>query len=124
MGIKITGGEGWYKSHNGGYIVPKSELLKPFFKDYGSERFLIADELADREGFIKQVQSFDYEISDSGHVSFGARAGAHDDYIIAVALVMFIATLEPFQFQYFGGSGANQKRLSLMDLKMELKKPS
>lgn len=123
-GVKITGGEGKGRTDGDYYIVPKAELLKPFYTDYGTERFVIAEDLRDREEFIRQIQAFEYEISDSGRASFGAKPGVHDDYVIAVALAVWRAKLVPFGYNFYGGRGEDErlKGDSIFELERVMKK--
>lgn len=38
------------------------------------------------ELLIKELQAYEVSISQSGHASFNARSGAHDDLVIALGL--------------------------------------
>lgn len=87
-GVKIHGGEKCSYSE-GFYRVPQVELVKPFYADYGTERFVIAEDLPDKAEFIKQVQNFRGKQSSSGHMSVGAIAG-HDDLVFAVGFATWL----------------------------------
>jgi hypothetical protein len=48
--------------------------------------------LADAAVLVRELQDFRMSFSTAGNAIFGAREGAHDDLVLAVALAIFGAT--------------------------------
>jgi hypothetical protein len=48
--------------------------------------------LADAAVLVRELQDFRVSFSTAGNAIFGAREGAHDDLVLAVALAIFGAT--------------------------------
>lgn len=46
----------------------------------------VAEELPEAQTLVRELQDFRASISDTGHARFGAREGAHDDLVLAVAI--------------------------------------
>lgn len=124
FGIKITK-EGKVGYDAGHYSVPKVELVRSFFVDYGSERFQAAANLPDRQEFEKQIKEFRWDITPSGHATFGAAPGSHDDYVLAVAMAVWLTKRPSFEYHFYGGSYGDQQARregSIFELERQMKK--
>ncbi len=68
------------------YHVPKNDLVAALQVLVASRRLKVsaADPLAAE--FHKEMQSFGYEINDSGHKAFGGQGATHDDLVLSVAM--------------------------------------
>ena len=64
----------------------------------------IAAELTESSALKEGLRDFGREVSESGRVTYNARAGAHDDLILAICIALFMArnrpwtSVEPFPF--------------------------
>jgi hypothetical protein len=77
---------------NGIYRVPKRELVGCVQVALQTGRLKIAGELPDVGILTQELQNFQVEISAStGHDSYEARVGKHDDYVLAVAIALWFA---------------------------------
>jgi hypothetical protein len=74
------------------FHVPKLHLcsLLETSLHYGELR--IAPELADAGVLKEELRDFNRKVSETGHVTYNAKVGKHDDLIIAVCLCLFMAT--------------------------------
>ena len=52
----------------------------------------IAPELSEAAVLKDELRDFNRKVSETGHVTYNARVGKHDDLIIAVCLCLFMAT--------------------------------
>jgi hypothetical protein len=100
--VTITGGDSvtW---ENGGYRVPKRDLVTALQVLFQQQDFKIADGLPHMNTLIAELLNFKAKISLSGHDSYEAggsgaagewREGAHDDLVLAVALAVWHAVRE------------------------------
>lgn len=88
--IVIHGGDN-HTYEDGIYRVPKRELVGCVQVALQTRRLKIADELPDVGIVTQELQNFEVEIKDSGHDSYEARAGQHDDYVLSIAIAMWLA---------------------------------
>ncbi len=64
----------------------------------------IAAALSDAGALQEELKDFQRKVSDAGRATYNARTGAHDDMVLAVAIVLWWATsgpvtsVEPFPF--------------------------
>lgn len=72
------------------YNVSKSLLVGNFRGLMQARRIEYAKNLAVLPQLEKEIDSFKYHISTSGHTSFGAEPGAHDDLICAICIPLII----------------------------------
>ena len=83
--VTITGGR--LTSYDGTmWRVPKKALLRPLVAATESGRLKVAKELREAEAFQRELGAFQRRITESGHSAFEG-VGAHDDLVIAAALV-------------------------------------
>jgi hypothetical protein len=54
-------------------------------------RLKIQRELAEAETLVRELQDFRVEFSPTGHLTFNARAGKHDDLVLALAIAVWRA---------------------------------
>lgn len=55
-----------------------------------SKRFAYAKNLAALPQLEKEIASFKYHLTSSGHASFDAESGSHDDLICAICIPLII----------------------------------
>ena len=84
--VTIHGGNAVTDQSGGGFGVPKRELVSTITVLLQQSRLRISPELPDARTLVDELQSFEMRISPSGHDSYDARSGAHDDLVLSVAL--------------------------------------
>jgi len=83
--VTIHGGDA--ASRDGrGWRVPKRELISATQVLLQTGRLRIAPALAEAETLVRELADYRVKISASGHDSYDAREGQHDDLVLAVAL--------------------------------------
>jgi hypothetical protein len=84
IGVTITAGD---SVANDGlvYRVPKLILISRVQALLHDGRLKIHKGLPDAPALVAELQEFRAEVTDSGYWKFGARAGKHDDLVLAVA---------------------------------------
>jgi hypothetical protein len=88
--IQIHGG--FEVVQNGmGFNVPKKELVSSIQAALQTDRLQVAKKLPDASLLVSELQNFRAEISDTGRDAFGARSGAHDDYVLSIAMAVWYA---------------------------------
>ena len=89
--LLITAGTDW--SRDGlTWHVPKGMLVSGLEARLHSGELEIAEALTDSPALREELKDFARKVSESGRVTFNARAGAHDDLVLAVAIALFAAT--------------------------------
>lgn len=83
--ITATGGDNVNVPEYGVIRVPKRELISAAQIALAQGRLRIAAGLAHAPTLVKELQAYQVKISQSGHDSYAAREGAHDDLVYAVA---------------------------------------
>ncbi len=73
----------------GGYSVPKLELVTRLQALMHTGRLLIPPNLPLAKKFRKELVDFRVSYTAVGNATFGAREGAHDDLVLAVALAVY-----------------------------------
>lgn len=97
-GVTITGGDDVTKSADGWHVA-KLDLVSRLQAALHSRELAVDPDLADAPVLMKEMQDFRVRFSTAGNPIFGAREGAHDDIVLAVALALFGATQpEPLGF--------------------------
>src|ERR1700739_931909 len=71
------------------YIVPKLTLISTVQALLHDGRLKIHKDLADVQTLVAELQDFRAEVTDSGYWRFGARAGKHDDLVLALAIALW-----------------------------------
>jgi hypothetical protein len=84
--VTIHGGDSVTDQDRGGFGVPKRELVGTITILLQQDRLKIAPGLSDARTLVDELQSFEVKLSASGHDSYDARSGAHDDMVLSVAL--------------------------------------
>jgi hypothetical protein len=90
--VWITGGREEQPHDSGGFTVPKLLLISRLQAALHSGELKIAAKLPEAAAFTRELQEFRVSWTDTGHVQFGARQGAHDDLVLAAALAVYGAT--------------------------------
>lgn len=90
-GVTITAGEEVTKTQDGWHVA-KKDLVSRLQAALHAKELAVEPELADASVLVKEMQDFRVRFSTAGNPIFGAREGAHDDIVLAVALAMFGAT--------------------------------
>lgn len=88
QGIVITGGRDT-TCHGPGWSVPKGELVSKLQALLHAGELRIAATLPDAPVLLRELQDFRVRFTESGHATFNAREGAHDDLVLALALAVF-----------------------------------
>ena len=85
--VTITGGYGAeVKDSVRRYSVPKLQLVSRLQSLLHDRRLRIQKGLPDVPALISEFSDFQQKVTDAGRWRFGARAGAHDDLVLALAL--------------------------------------
>jgi hypothetical protein len=90
VGVLITGGavETRYGAICG---VPKLTLVSRLQALLHEGRLKIQKELSEAETLVRELQDFQVEFTPAGHLTFNARAGKHDDLVLALAIAIWRA---------------------------------
>jgi hypothetical protein len=88
--VTITGGDNPSIS-GGSYRVPKRDLVLAFQIALDNGSLSIASDLPGTPALLDELAQFRIRISASGHDSYSAPSGAHDDLIIAASLALWRA---------------------------------
>ena len=88
--VTIHGGD--TASRDGrGWRTPKRELIAVTQVLLQSARLRIAPALAEADTLVRELADYRVKISASGHDTYSAREGQHDDLVLAVALAVWTA---------------------------------
>lgn len=79
----------------GGHSVPKIELVSRLQALMHTGKLYMPDTLPLAKVFRRELLDFRVSYTDVGNARFGAREGAHDDLILAVALAAYGLASEP-----------------------------
>lgn len=89
--VTITGGDA-VSYDNGGWRVPKRDLVSGLQVLLQSGRLRFAEGLPDVPTLVKELLAFQVKITADAHDTYGAwREGAHDDMVLSVALAVWYA---------------------------------
>jgi hypothetical protein len=84
------------KAKNGGYHVPKRELVTCLQVIMQGRKFRVAQGLPDAGVLIRELENFRVQITSEATEVFGpSREGQHDDLVISVALATWYAESVP-----------------------------
>lgn len=101
VGVLITGGA--VETRDGVICsVPKLTLVSRLQALLHEGRLKIQKELSEAETLVRELQDFRVEFTAAGHLTFNARAGKHDDLVLALAIAIWRA---------YGGGMAERGRL-------------
>lgn len=84
--VTITGGGSPQRAERGGWHVPKRDLVDMLAVLLQTRRLAVARELRHAQALVDELLAFETRVSAAGHDSYGAREGAHDDLVLAVAI--------------------------------------
>ena len=89
--VTITGGD--QTTYDGGWRVPKRDLVSALQVVLQAGRLKVARELKDAQTLVDELLRFRVKIDPlTAHDSYGAwREGAHDDLVLAVAIAVWYA---------------------------------
>lgn len=93
-GLIITAGDK-AKRTGTGWSVSKLQLISRLQAELHQEGLRISRHLKDADALAKELQDFQVNITSAGNAVFGARVGAHDDLVLALAIATWEATQEP-----------------------------
>jgi hypothetical protein len=89
--VVITGGYGAeVKESSRRYSVPKLQLVSQVQSLLHDRRLRIQRGLPDVPALVSEFSDFQQKVTDSGRWTFGARAGRHDDLILALSLACWV----------------------------------
>ena len=91
IGVTITGGEG-YSSDRDWWRVSKGLLVAGVDARLATGELRFAADLAEGGALRSELADFRRHLSASGNATWSARATAHDDIVMALALCVFWAT--------------------------------
>jgi hypothetical protein len=89
--VFFTGGDITH-AEGSDYRVPKATLVNNLIAKLDGGELVIAADLPERRELEAELAVFRRRISASGHVSFAAEDGKHDDRVVAVALAAWWAS--------------------------------
>ena len=90
VGVLITGGA--VETRDGVICsVPKLTLVSRLQALLHEGRLKIQKELSEAETLVRELQDFRVEFTAAGHLTFNARAGKHDDLVLALAIAIWRA---------------------------------
>lgn len=88
IGVTITAGEA--TSHEGlVWRVSKIILISRIQALLHDGRLKIHKDMPDAAALVSELQDFRADVTDSGYWKFGARAGKHDDLVLALAIALW-----------------------------------
>ena len=104
--VTITAGADAQKDEEGGWRVPKRDLVGVVQVLLQNQRLRIAAALPEAETLLRELEGFRVRVSAAGHDTYGAwRDGTHDDLVLAVALACWYGEHEGvgIAFAYIAG---------------------
>jgi hypothetical protein len=93
--INIHGGSAVSVLDDGTLSVPKRDLIAALVVAFESGRLKIAAGLPHAEALEREAAAFTMKINASGHDTYNAREGEHDDLLLAVSLPVWHAGRRP-----------------------------
>ncbi len=90
VAVLITGGKRMGIGA-GGVTVPKRVLVQALQAVFTSGRLKVAKGLPLADALLDELAGFQEKITARGHDTYAARAGEHDDLVLAVALAVWFA---------------------------------
>jgi hypothetical protein len=89
-GVLITGGA-VETGHGAICGVPKLTLVSRLQALLHQGQLKIQKDLSEAETLVRELQDFRVEFTATGHLTFNARAGKHDDLVLALAIAIWRA---------------------------------
>ena len=100
--VTITAGSATRRDDLGGWWVPKRELVSAVQVGLQSRTLRIARDLKHAATLSDELATFEVKITESANETFGAwRAGAHDDLVLAVAMLSWWAWRAPGPVEFW-----------------------
>jgi hypothetical protein len=90
--ILITGGNEVTRNGGDTWHVPKAHLCAILESRLHSKELRIAPELPEAPVLKDELRDFNRKVSLTGHVTYNAKVGKHDDLIMSICIALFIAT--------------------------------
>lgn len=87
--VTITGGQSTTRSDDGGWRVPKQELVAALRSLLSGRRLRVAPGLPMAAALAEELRAFQVRITAAANETFGAAAGRHDDLVLALALAVW-----------------------------------
>jgi hypothetical protein len=87
--ILQTGGNEVTRHGADTWHVPKAHLCAILESKFHSKELRIAPELPEAPVLKEELRDFNRKVSQTGHVTYNAKVGKHDDYISAIYLALF-----------------------------------
>ena len=84
--VSIHGGGAVGRLDDGTLSVPKRDLVASLVVRFEQASLLIPRRMRHADTLEKEATSFQMKLSASGHDTYNARSGEHDDLLLAVAL--------------------------------------
>ena len=101
IAVTMTGGDSGRSIGNDEHRIPKTELINLLDAKLHAGDLEVAHDLPDLDAFEKELQDFRRRISGTGHVSFSAREGRHDDLVLSVSLAVWWASRKRYRHRMF-----------------------
>lgn len=99
-GVMITGGSEETREGTT-HRVPKMTLVSALQALLHEGRLHIQKELPEAAELVRELQDFRVKYTESGHLTFGAREGRHDDMVLALAIAVWRARVHITQARTF-----------------------
>ncbi|HWK96172.1 MAG TPA: hypothetical protein VNR39_12190 [Pseudolabrys sp.] len=93
--ITITAGNEVTKHGGKSYHVPKGVLISSVDARLNTGELRFAAELREAGTLADELKDFRRKVSDAGRATWAARAGAHDDLVLAVAMATWFPSVRP-----------------------------
>lgn len=91
--VVFTGGDAESKDGSQGFRVPKRDILAPLRMVIDDGRITVAPDCPFQEDLRDQLKNMEYKIAErSGHDTYAAAGGGHDDCVMALALATWWAS--------------------------------
>ena len=88
--VTITGGDRAVYM-NGCWRTPKRELMANMLVALETKQLRIAEKMREGRALVEEMIRMRVRITESAHEQFGAKVGAHDDLVLALALAVWRA---------------------------------
>jgi hypothetical protein len=96
IGVMITGGNEATQPSSDQWNIPKSQLIGKCQFALSDGRLKIRETSRLASVTTRELMAYRVSVSPSGHESFGAPVGEHDDLVLSLALAIFGATHTPY----------------------------
>jgi len=91
--VTFTGGKSESKDGPYGWKIPKRDLMAALRMVIQSQRIAVTPSCPFRDDLLAELQNIDFTISErTGHDSYAAAGGGHDDLVMALALAIWWAS--------------------------------